>query len=236
MKRPIVVLGVYLTDQPSLVESVSAALATSSRWQVEQRWAALGRGAIPGPMKSVTVWSSDTMVPKFTVLNRLLEDIDLDEAAWVVVCDDDVGLPAGFLDAYLALVERYEFALAQPARTPESYIDHPFVERLAGLTARRTRFVEIGPVFSVRQDATRLLLPFDETSQMGWGYDAAWPCRIESAGLRMGIIDATPVTHSFRKPVTHYDFDHATSQMKAYLHGRPQLTASEAFRILESYV
>ncbi len=70
-----------------------------------------------------------------------------------VITDHDVELPPFFLDRYLAWVRKYGFALAQPARTHDSYIDHRFVEQLDGITARQAQYVEIGPFFSMRPDA-----------------------------------------------------------------------------------
>ena len=49
----------------------------------------------------------------------------------------------------------------------------------------------------MRRDAAALLLPFDEACGMGWGLDLI--VKIEQAGLKMGIIDATPVTHALRR-------------------------------------
>ena len=141
----------------------------------------------------------------------------------------------GFLDRYLACVGAHDLALCQPARTHDSYIDHPFVEQLDGLTARWTRFVEIGPMFSVRQDVIPLLVPFDEASPMGWGYDFVWPCVLEKAGCRMGIVDATPIAHRLRKPVTHYQHSTASRSMDAYLSERDHLMKGDAFFIVESY-
>ena len=127
------------------------------------------------------------------------------------------------------------FALAQPARTHASYIDHPFVEQLTGIDARWTRFVEIGPVFSMRRDAAELMVPFDENSPMGWGYDFVWPVLLETAGLRLGIVDATPVGHTMRRPLAHYDYEPTRARMDEYLTRRPHLTPGEAFVIVESY-
>ena len=152
-----------------------------------------------------------------------------------MVCDDDVTLPEGFLDAYLEVVAAYDFALAQPARSHDSFIDHPFVEQLNGLSARQTRFVEIGPLFSIRADAVPALVPFDEASPMGWGYDFVWPLTMERAGFKLGIVDRTPVVHSFRKPVAHYDHGIADGAMQRYLDARPHVSKTEAFSIVESY-
>ena len=52
---------------------------------------------------------------KFENLNALLERNPPDGHDWLLVLDDDVALPRGFLDAFLFLVERFGLQLAQPA-------------------------------------------------------------------------------------------------------------------------
>jgi hypothetical protein len=232
----ILVIGVYLVDRDNNIGHVVGELNESRNWVVEQQWVALGRGAVPDEVARVTAWRANSPAPKFSLLNRLLAKTDLDPHAFVIVCDDDITLPAGFLDRYLELVLRYDFALAQPARTHDSFIDHAFVERLDGLTARWTRFVEIGPLISIRRDAAPVLLPFDQASPMGWGYDFVWPHLTEQAGLKTGIIDAVAVAHNLRRPVAHYDYETARQAMETYLSERPHLSKEAAFHIVESYV
>jgi hypothetical protein len=145
-----------------------------------------------------------------------------------------VSLPCGFLDAYLERVVHHGFALAQPARTRESFVDHRFVTQRAG-GARQTRFVEIGPLFSLSQAAAACLLPFDEISPMGWGYDWVWPLVLEAAGLTLGIIDAVPVGHTIRRPVAEYDGALVRQQQAAYLATHPHLVRTEAFTVVRSY-
>jgi hypothetical protein len=233
--RAVLALGVYLADREHRAEEIARELARSRVWEVEQRWAALGRSPVPPGLVPLTTLRQERRQAKFVLLNRLLAGVELDRYAFVVVCDDDISLPDGFLDEYLALVVRHDLALAQPARTHGSYIDHWIVEQLDGLTARRTRFVEIGPLFSMRRDAARLLTPFSEISPMGWGYDFVWPVVLEEARLPMGIVDATPVAHDLRKPVTLYDDRDAAIAMEAFLARRPHLSRDEAFVILEAY-
>lgn len=234
-ERCVLVTGVYLADRENTAPAIVREMGRSERWRVEQRWIALGKSAVPEPLAAVTAWREEQPQPKFVLLNRLLAGLDLDRHSHVIVCDDDIELPEGFLDRYLALVSRHDLALAQPARTHDSYIDHRIVEQLDGLDARTTRFVEIGPLFSMRRDAVRHLVPFSEESPMGWGYDFVWPVVMANAGLRMGIVDATPVAHRLRKPVAHYDHGSASRAMQAFLAARPHLARHEAFAILEAY-
>jgi hypothetical protein len=231
----VLVVGIYLCDRENNAVEISRELAGSEDWRVEQRWVALGRGEVPEPLAGVTASAKRARTGKFTLLNRLLGEVDVGRHDFVFVCDDDISLPEGFVDRYLELVSRHDLALAQPARTHESYIENWLVEQLDGLAARRTRFVEIGPLFSMRRDVVRLLTPFSDASPMGWGYDLVWPVLIEQAGLRMGIVDATPVAHSLRKTVSLYDSRDAAFGMKKFLAGRPHLRPQDAFSIVEAY-
>ncbi len=233
-KRRALVTGIALVDVPNLASAVAANLASSSDWLVDQKWVAIGSNCTEsGSLDIVEHLASGE--PKFAILNRLLGNMDLSAYDFIIVTDDDIELPGSFLDRYLALADCYDFALAQPARSHDSYIDHVFVEQLDGITARQTHFVEIGPLFSMRADALPFLLPFDISTPMGWGYDFTWPSVMKKVGLKMGIVDALPVRHNLRKPVVHYNHADADAQMKAYLSGQPHLTKAECFFIVESY-
>lgn len=234
-KGAVLVAGIYLADQKNAIRHIVRELDQSACYDVLQRWIALSGDAPSEEVQAVTVMKTGNPQPKFVLLNQLLSAEALEHYDYLLICDDDVILPENFLDNFLLLQQKYDFALAQPARTRNSFTDHPFVEQLEGLKARRTRFVEIGPVVCIRRDAYPVLLPFDENAHMGWGYDFVWPYLIGQAGLRMGIIDATPVEHSMRKPVKNYNYDEANSAMHKYLSMTPHLSKEEAFTILESY-
>jgi hypothetical protein len=244
MSHSILILGIYLLDKPSYICPIKSDLSRSTRWEVEQRWIGLGTSPIPEEVGDVTLRKVIPPAMKFPLLNQLLAEAKLDRFEFVLVCDDDIVLPDNFLDRYLDSVSQYDFALAQPARTHDSFspqmiVDgfsgHPFVEQLDGLLARQTRFVEIGPIFSVHQKAFELIFPFDEASPMGWGYDFVWPRIMTDAGLKIGIIDAVPIAHSMRKSGFYYQHEKARAEMKQFLAQRPHLTPDEAFFIVESY-
>ncbi len=233
--KAALVLGIYLLDRLNTAEMTIEELGRSREWSVDQQWLGLGSSAVPDALAAVTLRKVEDRVPKFILLNQMLAATPLGKYDYIIVCDDDVHLPSGFLDDYLRVVEHYGLAVCQPARTHDSYIDHPFVEQLDGLTARWTQFVEIGPVFSIRRDAAKVILPFDERSPMGWGYDFVWGRDLCEAGLKMGVVDATPVAHSLRKPVAEYSWHAANDQMQSFLRARPHLSKREAFFIIESY-
>jgi hypothetical protein len=229
----VLICGVYLADREHCAANEIKAFSESQKHKLHQRWIALnvsGKGKCDLPF---TVTKVRKQTPKFALINELLADIrDFDV---VVITDDDVELPPKFLDRFLALVDQFEFAIAQPARTTDSYVDHSITMQMPGLQARLTRFVEIGPLFCIHRSAFDLVLPFDMLSPMGWGLDYVWPAIIEREGLRMGIIDATPVRHSLRKPLANYSRIDAERHMRELLDKRPHLSRAKAFRVLEAY-
>ncbi len=227
-------VGIYLADRPHAGGHLIHELAGSRAHAVTQRWTALAPGGAGFFDLPCTVAIEVESAPKFALIDAMTRDAAGFD--WVLVIDDDVELPEGFIDRFIDLAERHDFALCQPARTADSYIDHSIVMRMPGLTARRTRFVEIGPVVAIRRDAVSLLMPFGAECGMGWGLDFIWPVIIERAGMRMGIIDATPVAHRLRKPVAGYDHGGASQAMFRRLAAYPHLSRDAAFTIVETHV
>jgi hypothetical protein len=226
--------GVYLNDHESAVGKIVAELRTSSNWSVEHRWIAVGAGDVPAEVAPDTAFVVHAPRPKFQLLNEILGPIVLAPYDYLLVCDDDVRLPAEFLDRYLEQVVRHDLALAQPARTHDSPSLNSFVEQMDGVDARLTRFVEAGPLFSIRRDVFGLLLPFDDGSPFGWGYDLMWPVAIQAAGLRMGIVDATPIAQPARRAAgLHAPPD--PRAVKTFLDRHPHISRAEAFTLLEAY-
>jgi hypothetical protein len=229
----ILIAGVYMADRPNTAAHIAHELRASVQHDVIQRWAALAPGGNGRCDLPSTVLVVAERTPKFSILNRLTEDAC--EFDWVIFCDDDVEMAEGFLDRFIQLVETYDFALSQPARTIDSYTDHPIVQVMPGLAARRTRFVEIGPLIAVRRDAMPWLLPFPDDSGMGWGLDLVWPRKLEPLGLRLGIVDATPIAHRLRPPAAAYDGAEARRKMSWTLASHEYLPWDDAFTVLEAY-
>lgn len=232
----VLVVGVYLTDVPTNIVSLTDALRGARSVDVTVSYAALGHGDVIAELKDVTDAREWSPRPKFALINDLLSRHEVEKYDFVIVTDDDIEIADGWLDAFLGYQQACDFSLCQPARTPDSFIDHPFTQQMYGVDARRTSFVEIGPLFSVRKDAFGLLLPFDEVWPMGWGLDLTWPVLLGAQGLRMGIIDATPVTHSMREPQTQYSGDEARELMGSLLKENDALGRHDAQRVHETLV
>lgn len=218
MTNQVLVVGCAATHVPSFWQDMSEELNASLFWHVEQRW-----GFTNQPRK-------------FDTFNTQLLRRYYKEFSYIVFCDDDVILPPGFLDAYLTFVRRLDFAVAQPARSLESTFSHPITMQRPGI-ARRTQFIEAGPVFSIRQDVFDLFLPYDVSfSGMCAGREFVWSHQLKTAGLRQGIIDATPVSHTLRKDGVSYDRAKTREQMDAYLsYHTDRLLPAEAMVVLEQW-
>ncbi len=168
---------------------------------------------------------------KFENLNALLAAHPARSHDWLLVIDDDVGLPSEFLDVFLFLAERFDFRLAQPAHRRRSHAAWAVTQRRVGSVARQTAFVEIGPVTAFHASTFDLLLPFPEL-RIGWGLDAHWSALAREQGWPIGVIDATPVTHRLRPVASSYQHGAAVEEARVFLSDRPYVRASEAQRTL----
>ncbi len=170
---------------------------------------------------------------KWANVNAALAAAPATDADWLLIVDDDVVLPRGFLDRFLLLAERYGFELAQPAHAFASHAAWDVTRRRPGVLAHRTRFVEIGPVTALSATAAAALLPFPDL-QMGWGLDARWSAIAAERGWPVGVIDATPVRH-LRPVAGDYPRDAAIAEAEAFLDGRAYITRDEAAEVLAEH-
>ena len=170
---------------------------------------------------------------KWQNIAAILAGESLDGVDWLLLVDDDVILPPGFLDVFLYCAERHGLQVAQPAHAFASHAAWRVTRRRPGLVARRTRFVEIGPVTAISADAFGALLPFPALA-MGWGLDAHWSAVAAEHGLTLGIVDATPVRH-LRPVAADYPRAAAIAEAEAFLAGRPFITRDEAAQVLAAW-
>lgn len=120
-KPLVLVLGVYFVNRPSYARSIVDNLAGTSCYSVVQRWVSLGGIVTDERLRYVTCQQELGAVPKFYLINQLLERESLERYEYVIVVDDDIQLPERFLDKFLSLQATLEFRLAQPARTSNSF-------------------------------------------------------------------------------------------------------------------
>jgi GT2 family glycosyltransferase len=214
-RRRVLVLGVERPPHRELAARAHAELR-SSRHEVELRLAPAGRQG------------------KFENLNRLLAEHPAQGHDWLLVLDDDVELPRGFLDRFLFLCEHFSLQLAQPAHRLRSHAAWPQTRRRAGSVVRETRFVEIGPVTAFASETFDALLPFPPL-RMGWGLDAHWAAIAGERGWRCGVTDAVAIAHRAAPAAEAYSREAALAEAREFLAGRPYVRASEATRTLTTH-
>jgi GT2 family glycosyltransferase len=175
---------------------------------------------------------------KFENLNLLLHEREggapINGHDWLLVIDDDVELPRGFLDRFLFLCERFSLALAQPAHRLHSHAAWPVTRRRAGSVVRETSFVEIGPVTAFACATFPVLLPFPDL-RMGWGLDVHWAALAREHGWRCGVLDAVAIGHRAAPAATGYARGDALAEARSFLADRPYLSAREANRTLTTH-
>lgn len=171
---------------------------------------------------------------KFENLNRLLGERPPPDCDWLLVLDDDVELPRGFLDRFVFLCERFSLQLAQPAHRLNSHAAWPQTRRRPGSVVRETRFVEIGPVTAFARATFATLLPFPAL-RMGWGLDAHWGAIAREHGWRCGVTDAVAIRHRAAPAADAYSRQEAIAEARTFLAGRPYVRAEEAKRTLTTH-
>jgi GT2 family glycosyltransferase len=168
---------------------------------------------------------------KWENLNRLIAGHDTGNFDWLLILDDDVELPRGFLDGFLAAAEALDLVLAQPAQRRRSHAAWPVTRRIGRSLARETAFVEIGPVTALHRRAFETLLPFPDL-RMGWGLDAHWAAVARDRGWRLGIVDALPVSHLVAPVASAYRHDEAIAEAADFLASRDYVPRDTANRTL----
>ncbi len=183
--HPVSLIGVYRARNARFVREVSEP-ALERGWTVA--WWALDE--IVDDLSEVTVGSGPGA--RLPLLNEALRRSRSPEG-WLVVADDDVVFDRGDVLALVSLCARAELDLAQPARS-DAELDHGItaVRRLS--IARRTSFVEIGPLFAVGPGWRDRIVPFPEERGMGWGLELEWH-ELHREGCKLGIVDAVRVRH-----------------------------------------
>jgi hypothetical protein len=209
-RRSVMVLAVERRGEPNLLAAARTQLA-HSRHRVSFHATEVGERG------------------KFENLDALLAEFPAAGHDWLIVLDDDVALPRGFLDRFLFLAERFDLTLAQPAHRWRSHAAWRITRRRPGLVAHETRFVEIGPVTAFHARTFDTLLPFPAL-RFGWGLELHWSALAAEHGWREGVVDATPIRHGLRRVASSYAHSDAIAEARGFLAERPYTTAAQAQR------
>jgi GT2 family glycosyltransferase len=207
-QRRVLALGVVRKRNEALAEAVMNELSRSRHCVEVATIEPSGRG-------------------KFENLRALLESHRAEGHDWLVVFDDDIKLPHGFLNSFLFLAERFRLDLAQPAHRRASHAAWEVTRRRRGSVARETRFVEIGPLTAFSSRTFTTLLPFPAL-KMGWGLEAHWAAVAKQHGWRCGVIDAVAMSHGAAPAAEAYSREAAIEEARAFLAEHDYIAAEES--------
>jgi hypothetical protein len=198
-RQSVLVVAVDVPGREAKLRQVTAAIA-ASRHAVELAFAPMGDAG------------------KFDNINKALSGKRLSRYDWLLIVDDDIALPTGFLDLLIGEAVRRGFKMAQPAHRFLSYSTYKVTERHWASVARRTGFVECGPVSLLHRDTFADLVPFP-SSRWSWGLDLYWAELARQRGWPIGVIDAVPIRH-LRPVAGSYDVGAATEEATRFLTAR----------------
>ncbi|MBA3300651.1 MAG: hypothetical protein H0T15_02180 [Thermoleophilaceae bacterium] len=214
-RRRVLAVGVERTDVPNLMPAAREELARSRHGLTLRTIEAGAKG-------------------KWENVGELLAATPAAGHDWLVLVDDDVVLPRGFLDGFLFLAERFDLRIAQPAHRRRSHGAWEVTRREWGSVVRETRFVEQGPLAAFHSSTFETLLPFPPL-RMGWGLDLHWSAIAAERKWRIGVVDALPVKHGLREVAGGYGTDAAVEEAREFLADRPYVRAEQAAKTLAAH-
>lgn len=170
---------------------------------------------------------------KLENINLLLARHDLGAFDWVIMTDDDIAIEPGFVDLFVAACEHAGLRIAMPAHRYGSYLGYALTLRKWGSLARRTNFVEVGPLVAFHRDTFASVFPLPEL-RYGWGLDMHWPALARDRGWPIGIVDAAPLRH-LRPVGKGYPREAAVDEAVSFLSDRAFLPRSETFKTMQRW-
>jgi GT2 family glycosyltransferase len=233
-RRRVLVLGIERPEHHALAQGIRSELLRS-RHEVELRTGPPGElGKFENLNRLLAARAGDAVPGSPARPGSGVDRSPLPDHDWLLLVDDDILLPRGFLDRFLFLAERFALDLAQPAHRLSSHAAWSVTRRRPFSVVRETPFVEIGPVTAFASRTFSTLLPFPEL-RMGWGLDAHWAALARERGWRCGVLDAVSIRHRAAPAASAYSREAALVEARAFLAERPYLSAPEIQRTLATH-
>jgi hypothetical protein len=181
----VALVGVYRAGYGHYARDISRP-ALGSGWTVA--WWALN--AVADELADVTVGVGTG--GKFDLLNEVVSSLE-GGFDWLVVSDDDLVFTRGDLVKLWRRCAQAGLDLAQPGRE-DTRISHDITKARPYSRARRTSFVEVGPLFVVGPRWRDRVVPFPPGMGMGWGLELDW-FELAEEGCVLGVVDSVRMRH-----------------------------------------
>lgn len=187
MQEPLVALCVYRQRNAENVLEFLDQLPTGS----DVRLHALDRTDTRLSANTIGTGAGSRMV----LLRGLLESSPLGPDSWLLLFDDDAVFVRNGRTCFLDFAASAEVDVAGPSIQTGQAVSHMTMKTHPLRTVREVGFLEVGPVVAFSPRARSTLEIFHPHAAMGWGSDIRWAAQARRLGLRMGIVDATPILH-----------------------------------------
>lgn len=130
---------------------------------------------------------------RMQLLQELIDGYPPPDECWVILADDDVtwAFP-GDGESWRRWAQLSELDVSQPGHFPSSNHVYRLNDAKPLTLARRTGFVEVGPLVLMSPKGYSAALPFPKGAEMGWGLDIDWSFL---SNLAIGVVDCTPMVH-----------------------------------------
>lgn len=190
----VAVAGVYRARNSDYLSTLIAQLSPRARFALH---------ALDAVHPELSRWTvSQGPGQRMALLNQLIEALDPRVEEYVCIADDDVTFLRGPLaptrsTRLVGLGAAAGLDIFQPAHGWGSQATFAITRQEPLSVVRLTRFVESGPLVVFSPRARARVIPFASRFRMGWGADVAWS-RLADEGLRLGVVDATPIVHHGR--------------------------------------
>lgn len=172
------------------------------------------------------IFSSITVVReqgiKWQFMKKYLTPEYCEPYDFIFIWDDDIDPLSFSFHQFIQIMDRNRLELAQPAVSPDSYVNVPLTAAQNGITGRFTDYVEnMVPVFT--RKAWNKYWGILENGRSCWGWQHSGTCRHACRYRRMGIVDQEPIAHSRPFQSRHSS---APLEHKSYMTRHPGLKLS----------
>jgi hypothetical protein len=220
-KAHVLAICCYMADRPNLVPQLVQSVKEAKQTKIDLIISNNSKMSSSEAVQSYVLYNM-TENPKYRCVDRIIREQVKPHHNYIMIIDDDVGLPNDFFDNYFKIVRALGLILSQPALTEDSHSSHPVSRQIHGAVAHLTSFIEIGPISCFEKRLVNVF-SFSGGSPMGWGLDYAWSRLCRDRRWPMGVVDLTPVKHNLRSVGLLYNRAQEYALMMPYLRKTPHV-------------
>ncbi|MCS7054252.1 MAG: hypothetical protein NZM09_11050 [Ignavibacterium sp.] len=142
---------------------------------------------------------------------ELLEFID-DDVDYLILIKDSIMFSENYLNIFIELIFKLNFDIALPARTTNSFISNPLLQKANGIIARKINFFSTNPFLVIRKKFFLDLLENDFNDILSYEEKFYFPEIFKNERPKIGIIDALPIHYEGHEIIKDISYKTKVSQ------------------------